>query len=119
MMSDPKYDDLDDLFADVRKVPVAPSDALMARVLGDAAMAQPKNASKRRPEPNIWMRMMDAIGGWPSVGSLAAATVAGIWVGVAPPTSVQDFTASFIGDEVSLELMPTSFAFADGDFVDG
>ncbi|MDP5085134.1 MAG: hypothetical protein NWQ23_06915 [Yoonia sp.] len=118
-MTDPKKDDLDDLFADMRNLAVVPSDALMTRVLSDAATVQPQNVVRDRPRQDIWNRMLEAIGGWPSLGGLAAATVAGIWVGVAPPTSVQDITAFLIGDQESLELIPTEVLLVAGDFVDG
>ncbi len=118
-MTDPKHDDLDGLFAEMRATAGVPSDALMARVLADAAAAQPRALPASAPQPALWDRVMDAIGGWPSVGGLAVATVAGIWVGVAPPTPFQDLTATLIGDEVSLELVPMDLALLTGEFVDG
>ena len=119
MMTDPNDKMLDDLFADARAFKVAPSDALMTRVLADAEAAQPKSQSVQKARLGIWAQFMDAIGGWPAVSGLAAATVAGIWIGVAPPSSVEDITASFMGDEVSVDLFSSDFGFAAGDFVDG
>ncbi len=118
-MTDPKSDDLDDLFAQMRDIPVVPSDALMARVLADAAAAQPRAVPALTRQHGLWGRMMEAIGGWPSFGGLAVATVAGIWVGVAPPSSFQDITATLIGEQVSLELVPTGLALGAEEFVDG
>lgn len=118
-MTDPKDDDLDTLFAQMQGLAVVPGDALMARVLADAASAQAAGWPVPRPQPGLWDRMMAAIGGWPSVGGLAAATVAGLWIGVAPPTSLQDITATLIGDEVSLELVPTGLALGAAEFADG
>ncbi len=119
MMTDPKNEMLDDLFAQARSVQPTPSDALTARVLADADAVQPKMTASSRPKAPLWAQMMDAIGGWPAVSGLAAATVAGIWIGVSPPSTVSDLTASWIGDEVSVELFPTDLAFVAGDFVDG
>jgi hypothetical protein len=63
--------------------------------------------------------MMDAVGGWPALSGLAAATVAGVWVGVAPPTSVEDWTAALVGDELSVSLFATETAFDMGVGLDG
>jgi hypothetical protein len=67
----------------------------------------------------LWARLFDMLGGWPAVSGLAAATVAGIWVGVAPPASVESITASFLGDAVSVSLFTEGLAFETGDFADG
>jgi hypothetical protein len=117
-MTDPNDKMLDDLFAEARGVASEPSDALTARVLADAAEARAPSPISV-PQPNLWSRFMDAIGGWPAVSGLAAATVAGIWIGVAPPTSVQDVTSTLIGDEVSVSLFSTDFGLDEGMFVDG
>lgn len=119
MMTDPNDKMLEELFATAREVDAAPSDALMARVLVDAEAVQQKRQGVDVVQPTIWAQLMDAIGGWPAVSGLAAATVAGIWIGVAPPSSFEDITASFMGDEVSVDLFSSDFEFATGDFVDG
>jgi hypothetical protein len=119
-MTNPNEDRLDDLFAQARGQGAQPSHALMARVLADADDVQAAMRSKQAAAPiGLWTRILDALGGWPAVSGLAAATVAGIWIGVAPPTSVQDLTASLLGDEVSVDLFATSFAFDTGVSVDG
>ena len=114
-MTDPNNEMLDDLFAQARSVAPEPSDALLARVLADAVPPAPA----RQQEPSLWSRLLDAVGGWPAVSGLAAATVAGIWIGIAPPTSVQDLTSSLMGDEVSVSLFPTDFGFDAGALTDG
>ncbi len=119
VMTNPNDDMLDDLFATARAAAPAPSDDLMARVLADAAAVQPQPATTTAAVPGLWSRMLDAIGGWPAVSGLAAATVAGIWVGVAPPSSVEDMTASLIGDEVSVSLFSTDLLFDEGALSDG
>ncbi len=120
MMTDPNNDMLDDLFAQARAVAPQPSDALVARVLADAG-----NVARAEPVPNadpqigIFARFMELIGGWPAVGSLAAATVAGIWVGVAPPVSVEDFTASTFGEPVTIGIFADDLDFEIGLLTDG
>jgi len=118
-MTNPNDDMLDDLFAQAREVKPVPSDDLMARVLADADSMLPSSGVMSAAQTSLWARIMDAIGGWPAVSGLAAATVAGVWVGVAPPASVEDLTASFIGDEVSISLFSTDLMFDAGALGDG
>jgi hypothetical protein len=119
-MTNPNKDTLDDLFAASRAHQPAPGNDLMARVLADAAGIQTGFATAAVPaQPGLWARMMDAIGGWPAVSGLAAATVAGVWVGVAPPNSIEDLTASYWGDGVSVSMFSTDLTFDMGDTIDG
>jgi hypothetical protein len=118
-MTNPNDDMLDDLFAQARETAPAPSDDLMARVLADAGMAQPVAGAPDVVRPGLGARLLDMIGGWPAVSGLAAATVAGIWVGVAPPSSVEDLTATLIGDEVSISLFSTDLILDAGALSDG
>ncbi len=110
-MTDPKGDMLDDLFAQARRVKPPVSDALMARVLADAALQQ------RPAAVTPGVSLLDVIGGWFAVGGLAAATFAGLWIGVAPPVAVEDLTAGLLGDTVIVSL---GGGFTDfGGFEDG
>jgi hypothetical protein len=118
-MTNPNDDMLDDMFAQARAVTPAPSDDLMARVLADAAAVQPRNRPIAAMRPTLWSRMSDAVGGWPALSGLAAATVAGVWVGIAPPAQVEDLTATLIGDEISISLFSTDLAFDAGELIDG
>lgn len=117
MMTDPNDKMLDDLFAQARAVAPAPSDALIARVLADAVL--PVQASAPIKAGGFWSGLMDTLGGWPAVGGLATATVAGIWVGIAPPASVADLTAHLIGDKVSVSLLSSDILLDTEAFPDG
>lgn len=117
-MTDPDDRMLDDLFAQARAQTPQPDDALMARVLADAA-AQSASVSSPIHQPGFWARLSDALGGWPALGGLAAATVAGVWVGIAPPAGVEDLAASLIGDTVSVTLLSPDTIFDAGDLADG
>ena len=119
MMTNPNDDTLNDLFAQARGTTSAPSDDLVARVLADAAAMQPTQATSASPRIGLWARLLDVIGGWPAVSGLAAATVAGIWVGVAPPPSVEDMTAQLIGDEISVSLFSADLQLDEGALSDG
>lgn len=120
MMTHPNDDMVDDLLAQARGVAPAPSDALVARVLGDAAAVRAEVAATApAARPSLWTRAMDAIGGWPSLSGLAAATVAGVWIGAAPPATVSDLTAGLVGDEVSVSLFSEDILLAAGGLDDG
>ena len=119
-MTNHNDDMLDDIFASSRSAPCVPDEALTARVLADAQAIQAGFAATPLPEqPGLWSRILDALGGWPSVGGLATATIAGVWIGVVPPQSVSDITAAFLGDEVSISLVPVSYGFESGALADG
>ncbi|WP_322891512.1 MULTISPECIES: hypothetical protein [unclassified Yoonia] len=113
-MTNPPDDMLDDLFAQARNLAPVPDDALIARVLADAARPAPV----LRPQPSVLAQMRAMIGGWPALGSLAAATVAGIWIGIAPPPVVVDYAAGLFGETVSLGLSAEEFMIA-GELSDG
>ncbi|WP_373636722.1 hypothetical protein [Yoonia sp. BS5-3] len=121
MMTDPKNDMLDDLFAEARAIAPEPSDGLMARVLADAAGAQVA-APMPAPVPaksGLFAGLLDLVGGWPSVGGLVAATITGVWVGIAPPASIEDFTATAFGDTVTIGVFADDLDFDIGTFIDG
>lgn len=91
-MSAENDDFLDDFFAEARAVRAPVSGDLMARVLADAEPRSPVRA------------FLDIIGGWPTMGGLVAAGVTGLWVGIAPPALVSDYTALLTGDTVEVDL---------------
>lgn len=95
---------LDALLADVADAPeVAPSDDLMARILADAEAAQGLAV------PVLlrvgWRNWLAALGGWPALGGMAVAGVAGLWLGVAPPAAVDQLVAELLGETVSVDLL--------------
>ncbi len=85
--------ELEGLFTAARGTAPAPSDALMARILADAdaALPGPGHASATVPlrAGGGWLsRVLDGIGGWPAAAGLAAATVAGLAIGIATPETL-------------------------------
>ncbi|PJI85030.1 hypothetical protein BC777_3026 [Yoonia maricola] len=120
MMMNPHDDMLDDLFAMARGEKPVPGDDLVARVLADADAIQPGVVTAATTsQKGLWPRLLEAVGGWPAISGLAAATVAGIWVGIAPPSSVEDMTASWIGDEVHVSLFSADLMLDEGALPDG
>lgn len=121
-MTNPDEKMLEDLFADAREARVTVSDDLMARVLNDAAdvqrdaTLQPRHVSPVSVSP--FDRLMNALGGWPAVSGFAAATVAGFWIGVAPPVAFEDYAASFTGDVLTVGALSDDSLF-DEDLIDG
>ena len=110
-MSDREREDalLDAVFETARRQEVVPSDDLMARVLADAERERPGPVAVARPGP--WTRFLDGLGGWPALGGLAAAGVAGLWIGLAPPASVEDWAAEAFGAAETVSLTGTEWSF--------
>lgn len=92
--TDKAEDPLAPYFAALRKsgTGAPPGDALMARVLADAEAEQAAResaAARARPAREGALRSaFRALGGWPAVAGLSAATVAGVWFGVNPPEAL-------------------------------
>lgn len=81
---------LDALFDAAREDAAAtPSASLMARVLEDASALQPsaEPGAVQGRRDGFWRALLRNLGGWPSVGGLATAAVAGLWIGIAGSTS--------------------------------
>ncbi|NVK15117.1 MAG: hypothetical protein HWE35_13190 [Rhodobacteraceae bacterium] len=110
--TDKSLQELDGLFAVARNEPPALPDHLSAAILADAARVQPGGqpaAPARAARQPLWRQLAEALGGWPALGGLAAASAAGLWIGVAPPAFMPD-PAALAGFEDS------STAFADGSY---
>jgi len=88
---------LDEVAADTPEVP----EALMSAVLRDAALEIPRPVA---PRPGVWDTLMDLVGGWPAVGGMAAAGVAGLWLGIAPPVALETATVEFLGSTQTVDL---------------
>lgn len=99
-------DFLNDFFADARAVRAPVSGDLMARVLADAERRSPMRT------------LLDMIGGWPTMGGLVAAGVAGLWIGITSPSLVSDYTALLTGDTVEVDLWSEISIGSEG-WVDG
>lgn len=99
-----KLDDdrfLDGYFDDAKKSSPAIPDALMARIVADAAAETDRRAQMRaRVEPvSVWRQIWQAVGGWPAIAGLSAATLTGVWIGLNPPANVSNALAQAIGQE--------------------
>lgn len=97
-------DQLDDLFATARRDAPPMSDNLMAAILQNASDVQlerdQESAVLSPPSEagvvRLWRQFSAAIGGWPALGGLAAASVAGLWIGLAPPSFLPDPAERFV-----------------------
>ena len=90
--------DLDDLFAEARTRAPAFSDALMARVMADAAAHQPRPVAPSRavsppPRPSWWSTWLAGLRGGALAGAgMVTATLAGVWIGFAQPAPMVTVT---------------------------
>lgn len=81
-------------------------DALVARILADAEAhrVQPGRAGGDR---GAFEAVLRALGGWPAVAGLAAASMAGIWIGAAAPDLVPQLPGAETAPVYDLaDLMP-------------
>lgn len=104
-MTDPRDMDeagLDALFAAARGAAARPSDDFLARLVATAEAMQPAApAPAPAPRRGGWLGFL---GGWPALGGMAAATVAGFWIGVAPPAGLTTLAAEWTGQTVDVGL---------------
>lgn len=102
--------DLEASFAAARRhVPPASSD-LMARVLADAEALQPAAPDISGPvRVKLFDRLVEACGGWPALGGLVTATMVGFWIGISPPSVIEEPTASLFEGADALALYDVEF----------
>lgn len=110
-MVDEKDEDMDLFFDAARAAAPQPSADLMARIMADAEAQQPVAVPLApRQHPGIIRGFLAAIGGWPAMAGMMTATVAGLWIGVNPPTGLEDIASTFLGSKTTEYLsdyMPT------------
>ena len=80
---------LDDVFRAARAAPLEPSPELLGRVLQDAEAVEVARNQAGSPRAYRLRELFRALGGWPAMTGLAAATVAGIWIGLSPPAGLE------------------------------
>jgi hypothetical protein len=101
MMDD--RDDVTELLAGARDS-VLPSDALMARVLADAAAVQAELQTAAvvpgRGGIGDWL---SSIGGWRGAGGLVAATITGLMIGVYAPDSIDTLLSGQLSERGLIE----------------
>lgn len=90
--------ELENLFDQARSVPAQVPEGLMAQVIADAQVLQP------RAKSTSWHRWLVAIGGLPALSGLVTATCVGFWLGVAPPDGLPDLAGQVLGRQGSAEL---------------
>lgn len=109
-------DDLDALFAQARaRPPAAVPEALMARVLADAAAHLPATPpafapAPAAPPPGLWARVVAGLGGVGALAGMATAMVAGVWLGFAQPLG-DGLAANLLGSGPTIDMMPGIDAF--------
>lgn len=82
-----------------------PGTDLMARIMADAdaeidaraPTRMPAGAPGARPAgKGLWAALVNGIGGWPAVASLATAAVAGVWLGFASPAQLNSLAGGLL-----------------------
>ena len=104
MTTNERDDGLEALFAEARALRPVPSEDLMARLMADAERERPQPAVVSAAPRSGWRDWISALGGWPAMGGLVAATVTGLWIGTAPPAGLSSLLPSLWGEAVSVAV---------------
>ncbi len=84
---------------------------LTARIAADAAAHLPRQHAGLSA-------LIAALGGWRPLAGMAAAGVAGMWIGAFPPDAVSDLTGALLGESVEVDFSDL-YALADDTWFDG
>jgi hypothetical protein len=88
-------DDIDHLLAVAAKRPLAPTEALMDRVLADALALQPGPVAVHpAPRMSLLSRLAEAFGGTPALAGLCSAAVVGVAAGYLSPSTLDYLTGA-------------------------
>ncbi|HHI69588.1 MAG TPA: dihydroorotate dehydrogenase [Rhodobacteraceae bacterium] len=119
MVNEKPQDDLELYFAAERNSAVQPSNDLLRRVMADAEAALPDfERSADKAKSGVFSVLWRAIGGWPVVAGLAAATVAGVWIGFSQPAGIERVSAFYLGQSDEVNMVDLLYAF-DAEFGEG
>lgn len=121
-MDDPDGNDpLERAFAAMKARQTGPDAALTARILADADRVQAargRAAAPARPRRGRLGALVQALGGWPSLAGLAAAGLAGVWLGISPPAALTGMAQTLLGGGTGsylIDLDPAAaFEIAEG-----
>lgn len=113
-------DDLDALFAAAKADVAEPSQALMARVMADAAEHQPKPTQRQaRPSAPVlgfWAGLAAVFGGGGALAGIGSAAIAGLFLGFVQPLDLAVISESLASVTLdSVELMPGVDALLAGE----
>ncbi|MEC3861883.1 hypothetical protein VK792_11360 [Mesobacterium sp. TK19101] len=108
-MTDHGMDELQSFFDAAKAQAAEPSADLLARVQADALALQPvRSAVVTERAPGILRQLFAAVGGWPAVTGLTAATVLGVWLGAVQPAGLSDSLSTALYGDGTLTVDPQS-----------
>ena len=90
---------LDGFFAAGRAQAPEPGADLMARIMADAEAeiaARAPAPAPRTGRRGRWAALVSGIGGWPALASMAAAALAGVWLGFASPDRLNTLSGGLL-----------------------
>lgn len=115
--------ELDAVFAQAMENAPAPPAALLDNILAAADQVASGReavavAVPAAPDQGFLTGLLNSVGGWPAIGGLVSATVAGVWIGYASPATVDGLTDGYLASQTYQDLgdfLPT----IDAMFVEG
>jgi len=108
--TDKDFKDLDLLFAETRQSEGQMPEGLFRRIVADgeqvqAGFAAAAAARGQAHGQGMWSQFVTVLGGWPTLGGLAAACAAGVWIGLAPPSFLPDPAELVLGGNAQMDLI--------------
>lgn len=111
---------LEVLFAEERDAAEVPTPAFLAQVLRDAETVQTDFLQPAPALPpvrrGLLSQVVAAMGGWPAMAGLAAASVCGLWLGISPPEGLSDSASLYLGTSTEMfdPMSGFDFSMAEG-----
>ena len=105
---------LERLFQAARRDAALPDADFLARLTAEALAEQPRPGARAQSVSGGFLaRMLEALGGWPSVAGLAAAGLAGVWICIAAPGPVGTLMQGLSAEADGTAFQPVALAWLD------
>ena len=80
----------------------------------EAELVQPAMAADPTPQLGAFARLIEAMGGWPTMAGMATAGIVGVWIGFSQPAGLDLVAQQLLGGENTEYLVDLVPAFDSG-----
>ncbi len=115
MTDDDRITEIEARLAELKADRAAPGEALMARIMADAASEMPRRVGQVvRPPVGFWAALVATLGGRAALAGLGGMAALGLVLGLAVPDPVGSVVAGLGGDALTVSLYPEAGVFEAG-----